>query len=63
VLPEIIQEWLDKAEEACRFLDAFYIDTRYPIHWPGAYDKAAAVRAREMAGVVRDWVRRALSAR
>jgi hypothetical protein len=36
------------------------IDTRYPIHWPAAYDKNTAIQAKEMAGVIRDWVARAL---
>jgi len=47
-------------EQACRFLNPFYIDTRYPVHWPGAYDRATAIQAREMAGLIRDWVARAL---
>ncbi len=48
-------------EEACRFLNPFYIDTRYPVHWPGAYDKSTANQAKEMAGLIRDWVARAMS--
>ena len=51
---------IDELEEACRFLNAFYIDTRYPVRWPAAYDKSAAVRAKEMAGAIRDWAARAL---
>jgi HEPN domain-containing protein len=47
-------------EPACRFLNPFYVDTRYPIHWPAAYDKNTAIQAKEMAGAVRDWVARAL---
>lgn len=90
MLPEIVREWIEKAEEdygfacagieytdyfaqicfhfqqaleeACRFLNPFYIDTRYPVHWPGAYDKGTAVQAKEMAEVIRDWVTRALIA-
>jgi HEPN domain-containing protein len=49
-------------EEACHFLNPFYIDTRYPVRWPGAYDKGTATQAREMAVVVRDWVTRVLGA-
>jgi len=52
---------IEELEEACRFLNAFYIDTRYPVHWPAAYDKGTAVQAKEMAGAIRDWVARALS--
>jgi len=49
-------------EQACRFLNPFYIDTRYPVHWPGAYDKGTATQAKEMTETIRDWVTRALSA-
>ncbi len=52
---------LPELEQACRFLNPFYIDTRYPVHWPGAYDKNTALRAKEMVEITRDWVARALS--
>lgn len=26
-------------EEACRYLNPIYIDTRYPVHWPSHYDR------------------------
>ncbi len=52
---------LPELEEACRFVNPFYIDTRYPVHWPGAYSQDTAAQAKEMAGVIRDWVARALS--
>jgi HEPN domain-containing protein len=52
---------LPELEQACRFLNPFYIDTRYPVHWPGAYDKSTALRAKEMVEIIRDWVARALS--
>jgi HEPN domain-containing protein len=51
-----------RLEEACRFLNPFYIDTRYPVHWPGAYDRRAAIQAKEMVEIIRDWVVRNLGA-
>ncbi len=53
-----VQQLLD----ACLFLNAFYIDTRYPVHWPANYDKAAAIKAKEEAGKIRDWIKKALNA-
>ena len=49
-----------RLEQACRFLNPFYIDTRYPVHWPGSYDKGTATQARGMTEVIRDWVARSL---
>lgn len=31
----------------CIFLNAFYIDTRYPVHWPTDYSKEKALKAKE----------------
>ncbi len=44
-------------EEACRYLNPFYIDTRYPVHWPTHYDKNTALKAKEAAEEVRKWIR------
>jgi len=35
---------LSEIEEDCIFLRAFYIDTRYPVHWPTSYTKDDAAR-------------------
>jgi len=35
----------------------FYIDTRYPVHWPTHYDKEDAVNARDSAEKVRKWIK------
>jgi len=43
-------------EEACRYLNPFYIDTRYPVHWPTHYDKNTALKAKEAAEEVRKWI-------
>ena len=31
----------------CIFLNAFYIDTRYPVHWPTDYSKEKALKAKK----------------
>ena len=33
----------------CRFLNGFYIDTRYPVHWPTQYTKEEALKAKKAA--------------
>ena len=35
--------------EECELLNAAYIDTRYPVHWPTDYSKKKAVRLLEAA--------------
>jgi HEPN domain-containing protein len=47
---------IEEIQEACRYLNAFYIDTRYPVHWPTHYDKETALRAKASAEKIRDWV-------
>jgi HEPN domain-containing protein len=49
-------------KQACQFLNPFYIDTRYPVHWPTAYDRETAAKARQMTEQIRDWVLRSLNA-
>ena len=45
----------EKISDDCEFLNTFYIDTRYPVHWPANYDKKVAVKAREMVEIIRNW--------
>lgn len=33
--------------DECDFLSDFYIDTRYPVHWPTEYTKEKALKAKE----------------
>jgi HEPN domain-containing protein len=47
-------------EEACRYLNPFYIDTRYPVHWPTQYDNETALKAQKAAEAIRMWIKAAL---
>lgn len=38
---------IEEIEDACRYLNPFYIDTRYPVHWPTNYIKETAVKAQD----------------
>ncbi|MEW6482856.1 MAG: HEPN domain-containing protein [bacterium] len=51
------EEITEEIEEACRYLNQFYIDTRYPVHWPSHYDKETAIKAKDMTEEIREWVK------
>ena len=53
---------IEELEQPCRFLNPFYIDTRYPVHWPAQYDKDTAVEAKQMTEKIRDWIKKYLDA-
>jgi len=48
---------ISEIEEDCRYLNPFYIDTRYPVHWPTHYDKETALHARGSTEEIRKWIR------
>ena len=54
-LPVLLKLFLGKKPELkklmndCRFLNGFYIDTRYPVHWPTQYTKEEALKAKKAA--------------
>ncbi len=41
--PELLQ-----VKESCAFLTDFYIDTRYPVHWPSDYKIEDALNAQKL---------------
>ncbi len=45
----------------CKLLNGFYIDTRYPVHWPSNYSKETALEAMKAAEEIRDKIKAALS--
>jgi len=49
---------IEEIEEACRYLNPFYIDTRYPVHWPTRYDKETAIKAKDSASEIGKWVKK-----
>jgi HEPN domain-containing protein len=51
-----LQELMDD----CKFLNRFYIDTRYPVHWPTRYTKEEAIKAKRAAEHIRDEVKGSL---
>jgi len=53
--PELIRLMPD-----CTLLNRFYIDTRYPVHWPTDYTKDKAFLAQAAAEAIRDHVKACL---
>lgn len=49
--------------EPCALLNAFYIDTRYPVHWPTNYTKEKALNAKEAAGEIAKEIKQFLKKR
>jgi len=65
-LPVLLKTCLPKnpdlqiISDDCKFLNRYYIDTRYPVHWPSIYDKEEAYKARSSAEHIRDVLKTAL---
>jgi len=49
-----------KLKESCLFLNAFYIDTRYPAFWPIGRTRAEAEKAKESAQKIGNFVKEKL---
>lgn len=45
----------------CENLNAFYIDTRYPVMWPSAVKKEEALKAQESARKIKEFVEKVIS--
>lgn len=50
-----------KLKEDCEFLNPFYIDTRYPVHWRINYNKDTAIKAKEKVENIRKFIKKKLS--
>lgn len=65
-LPALLETCISKnssfkqLSEDCEYLTIFYIETRYPVHWPTNYTKEEALKAKKAAEHIRDGIRNAL---
>ena len=50
----------DQLQDACLFLDAYYVETRYPVHWPTRFSREEAQKASEATETIRAFVREKL---
>jgi HEPN domain-containing protein len=55
-----IEPGLQEIQGDCKFLNRFYIDTRYPVHWPTKYGKEEALKAKNSCEQVRNAIRKVL---
>jgi len=44
---------LEELRDACEYLNAFYVETRYPVHWPTSFSREEATKALEAADQIR----------
>ncbi len=51
---------LSEIEEDCIFLNRFYIDARYPVHWPVNYNKKVVSASEKAAGNIAGAVKKLL---
>jgi HEPN domain-containing protein len=51
---------LEILNDDCKLLNRFYIDTRYPVHWPTNYTLDTATKAKGAAAKIRDKIKMAL---
>ncbi len=48
---------LDILRDACEYLNAFYVETRYPVHWPTNFSYEEAEKALRAADQVRSVIK------
>jgi HEPN domain-containing protein len=62
-LPVLLKSCSDKESslrvllDDCKILNRFYIDARYPVHWPTDYSKEEALRAKNAAKHIREVIK------
>ena len=47
---------VEQLRAACEHLNAFYVETRYPVHWPTNFSGEEARRALQSAELIKAWV-------
>lgn len=51
-----VEPFFREIKDDCKFLNRFYIDTRYPVHWPTNYSNDEALKAKSACEHVREAV-------
>ncbi len=66
-LPMLLKICLSKAplfdalEEDCEFLNTFYVETRYPVHWPTHFSRDETEKAFQAAKAIQSFVKKKMS--
>jgi HEPN domain-containing protein len=47
---------IEQLRQAVIYLNPFYIESRYPVNWPVHYEKNTALKAKQMAEQIGNWV-------
>jgi HEPN domain-containing protein len=50
----------DQLHEDCEILNRYYVDTRYPVHWPTHHTEDSATKAKDAADRIRNFVKEKL---
>ena len=56
----VIDSKLHSIIDDTKFLNRFYIDTRYPVHWPSRYSKEEALKAKKASENIHKTIKGAL---
>jgi HEPN domain-containing protein len=56
-----VEPGFSEIRDDCKFLNRFYIDTRYPVHWPTNYTKEEALKAKSACEQVRNLITKVLT--
>jgi len=51
----------EQLREDCEFLNTFFVDTRYPVHWPTRFSRQETQRACQSASRIRAFVKQKLA--
>ena len=51
----------EQLKEDCEYLTTFYVETRYPVHWPTHYSREETAKAFHSAQNIRSFVKKKLS--
>lgn len=51
---------LEELREDCQYLSAFYIEARYPVHWPTNFTQGEAVKAFQAASRIKSLIKSTL---
>ena len=52
---------LGELQDACEYLNAFYVETRYPVHWPTNFSREETTKAFEAADHIRVVIRKKIT--
>src|SRR3989304_6790257 len=53
----------EQLREDCEYLTTFYVDTRYPVHWPTKFSRRETEKAFRSAERIRSWIKNKLGSK